>query len=364
MSEFWIGKMRLIMTREDFEVLYKNCAFYYNAQQSNSKQSNKISREQIKKIISRDANCTESSADQYISLYYAMVQKRPFPKNMVGKDILLMMLEKIEEEYDESYIVSAINNAYVFFQYRYKYRKKASAEDFIIDIRKELQKYAIRHNVGLDFIHLIFVSMEMEAKKDQSEDYVEPEDSGSNEIAYTYSVDQIVAHQVPPPKEIVLHDASRKTIKAIDENAAAVKEKNKKLKGNRGEYIVLNLERARLMSLGREDLVARIKHVSQDEDGLGYDIESVDVDKKGKIIPIFIEVKTTAGTINRPFYISKREVDVSREKGKSYFIYRIFNMKENIRDVQYYVLQGAVEDHFTLTPVSYIAELKVNNEND
>lgn len=349
------------MTREEFEILYANCAQYYRAQQTST---NNISRNQIKKIISQKANCTESSADQYLSLYYSMVKKTPFPKNMVGKDILLMMLEKFEKEYDESYIVAAINNAYIFFQYRYKFKKKVASKDFIIDIRNELQKYAIRHNVGLDFIHLIFDSLEKEKNNEQAEDYVEVEDSGSNEAIYKYDIEQIVAHQVSPPTEIALHGSTNKTIKAIDVNTAAVKEKNKKIKGNRGEAIVVKLEKERLIKLGRADLVERIKHVAQGVDGLGYDIESVDIDKKGNVRPRYIEVKTTAGSINRPFYISKREVDVSREKGKSYFIYRIFNLKENSRDVQYYIIQGAVEDYFKLTPVSYIAELKTNSDSD
>lgn len=349
------------MTREEFEILYDNCVQYYSAQQA---RKNNTSRKQIKKIISQKANCTESSADQYLSLYYSMIKRKPFPKNMVGKDILLMMLEKFEKEYDASYIVAAINNAYIFCQYRYKFKKKVAPKDFIIDIRKELQKYANRHNVGLDFIHLIFDSLEKEKSNEQVEDYVEVEDSGSNETVYKYDIDQIIAHRVSPPKEISLHGSARKTVKSIDENTAAVKEKNKKVKGNRGEAIVVKLEQERLIKLGRADLVGQIKHVAQGVDGLGYDIESVNVDKKGNVYPIYIEVKTTAGSINRPFYISKREVDVSREKGKSYFIYRIFNVKEDSRDVQYYVIQGAVEDYFKLTPVSYIAEFNTKNEGD
>jgi len=42
-----------------------------------------------------------------------------------------------------------------------------------------------------------------------------------------------------------------------------------------GEEIVIEIEKRRLIALGREDLVPNIAHVAKVKDGLGYDIVSI-----------------------------------------------------------------------------------------
>lgn len=87
--------------------------------------------------------------------------------------------------------------------------------------------------------------------------------------------------------------------------------KTKILHGKVGEKLVFNAEKLRLKDLGLDYLIDKVKLVAQvDEDitfdGLGYDLISFNEKKE----PICIEVKTTYGTKDRPFFVSQKEIDV------------------------------------------------------
>jgi hypothetical protein len=91
--------------------------------------------------------------------------------------------------------------------------------------------------------------------------------------------------------------------------------------GDRGEALVVALERARLIQAGKPELAARLKHVSQEEDSAGYDILSFDED--GSHRPI--EVKATTGkNLDRGFYISHNEVEQAKAL-PNYHIYFVFS---------------------------------------
>lgn len=94
--------------------------------------------------------------------------------------------------------------------------------------------------------------------------------------------------------------------------------KNSEL-GLLGEQFVISLELEKAEKLGLSEMVA---HTSQDEgDGTGYDIASID--ENGK--PIFIEVKTTTGNEETPFYMSENELNFFKIYQDEVFLYRIFN---------------------------------------
>lgn len=100
--------------------------------------------------------------------------------------------------------------------------------------------------------------------------------------------------------------------------------------GKIGEQIALKAEKLRLEELGLKELVKDIKLVAQinDEitfDGIGYDLISFNKYKE----PICIEVKTSYGKKDKPFFISKKELNIL--KG----LYEEYNCKECII---YYVL--------------------------
>jgi hypothetical protein len=90
--------------------------------------------------------------------------------------------------------------------------------------------------------------------------------------------------------------------------------------GDRGELIVLALERQRLMQAGKMKLAEDVEHVSQRDDSLGFDILSFDDDGTKRQI----EVKATTSECQKGFYITANELE-SSEKLQNYYLYLIFS---------------------------------------
>jgi hypothetical protein len=82
-------------------------------------------------------------------------------------------------------------------------------------------------------------------------------------------------------------------------------------------------------------------------DGLGYDVESFRPDGSEHVI----EVKTTNLGERTPFYITRWEIDVSRERADHYSLYRVHGFA---RDPRIYVLHGSIEDHARLEPKVFL----------
>lgn len=88
-----------------------------------------------------------------------------------------------------------------------------------------------------------------------------------------------------------------------------------------GEDFAVNFEISRLTALLKKDAAQYVQHLSRLQgDGLGYDILSVNADGT----PRFIEVKTTSGSLETPFYMSENEKRFFEEYGESAFLYRIY----------------------------------------
>ena len=123
--------------------------------------------------------------------------------------------------------------------------------------------------------------------------------------------------------------------------------------GMEAERLVLNLEieRAKNDNKLRKN-VNNIKHVALNEgDGLGYDIKSIYFDEvTNEVKPLYIEVKSTIGGINSPFYLSANEKRVAKEKGKEYSIYRLFRRDDVNFD--YYVINDPYEK-LEYEPIQY-----------
>lgn len=99
------------------------------------------------------------------------------------------------------------------------------------------------------------------------------------------------------------------------------RQKNSKRTGDRGELIVLALEKQRLIAAGKTKLAGDVDHVSDRDDGLGYDILSFDDD--GTERPI--EVKATTGpNLQNGFYLSANELEKSAEL-PNYHLYLVFS---------------------------------------
>ncbi len=131
-------------------------------------------------------------------------------------------------------------------------------------------------------------------------------------------------------------------------------ERNRQL-GLKGELLVLNSERARLVAANRADLAALVTHTSQLEgDGAGYDIRSFAEDGSLR----HIEVKTTQGGASTAFFISPNEVGFSARNPDTYYLYRLYEFDIQMNSAKSYVLLGDISEALNLTPTAFRAELR------
>ena len=95
------------------------------------------------------------------------------------------------------------------------------------------------------------------------------------------------------------------------------------------------------------DLAESVRRVARDDgDGLGYDIQSCDIDGKAR----YIEVKATAYGAQTPFYMTSAELDFALRHQESYCLYRVYNLLDA---PQFYVLSGNIAEQTEKVPVTY-----------
>lgn len=124
-------------------------------------------------------------------------------------------------------------------------------------------------------------------------------------------------------------------------------QRNKRL-GLLGEEFIITYEKHKLQSIGQENLAKRIEHVAQTRgDSAGFDILSFNEQGNKK----FIEVKTTQLGKNSPFYYTRNELGLSREKSDKYSLYRVFNFRKK---PQFYQLQGSLDESCSSVSTEFI----------
>jgi len=122
--------------------------------------------------------------------------------------------------------------------------------------------------------------------------------------------------------------------------------------GRLGEQFTLEVERRRLMGVGRDDLAAKVEWVAETcGDGLGFDVLSFD---GGDDSEWWIEVKTTGLGKYFPFVVTANEVRCSEDLPDRFYLYRVFDFARRPR---VYVLKGALSQACSLEPVQYRASL-------
>ncbi|WP_206524661.1 DUF3883 domain-containing protein [Devosia sp. 1566] len=90
--------------------------------------------------------------------------------------------------------------------------------------------------------------------------------------------------------------------------------------GRAGEEFVVGVERLRLIAEDRKDLANKIRWVAmEDGDGAGFDILSFDHTGQERLI----EVKTTNGAAQTPFFITRNELAVAQERSTHWQLYRV-----------------------------------------
>ncbi len=129
--------------------------------------------------------------------------------------------------------------------------------------------------------------------------------------------------------------------------------------GDAGEIFVLEWERRRLRDLHVAfDVLDEVIHTSRKYgDGAGYDILSrSDSDYALR----YIEVKTTVGGVDTPFYLSENErafMEIYRESALIYRVYN-FNLETNIGEIAILSYDELMQG-YTLDPITYKVTRKV-----
>jgi len=95
--------------------------------------------------------------------------------------------------------------------------------------------------------------------------------------------------------------------------------RNRRL-GEAGEAFVVDIEKKRLSEANRSDLATKVRWVAMDNgDGAGYDVSSFDLAGASRLI----EVKTTNGSCRTPFFLTRNECDVARQRPEAWLVYRV-----------------------------------------
>lgn len=132
------------------------------------------------------------------------------------------------------------------------------------------------------------------------------------------------------------------------------KHKESKKNGTAGELLVIRIEKERLKNIFKPGM--KIEHTSEEiGDGTGYDIKSYDYDGN----EIFIEVKTTKSTDKKTsFNITPTELECSKIKNKSYWLYRVYDFNQINNSGKVYKINGNLYDLLDIQPDSYVAVFK------
>ncbi len=121
--------------------------------------------------------------------------------------------------------------------------------------------------------------------------------------------------------------------------------------GDFGEKYVLLYEQERIK---KWSLKKTVEHVSKSRgDGLGYDILSYDENS----LPKYIEVKTTKAGLSAQFFITRNELECSKNDQDSYFLYRLYNFDEEKLTADLFIHQGDLTE-YCINPSTYKVKLK------
>jgi hypothetical protein len=126
-------------------------------------------------------------------------------------------------------------------------------------------------------------------------------------------------------------------------------EARNRLLGSAGEEFTLRFETERLWRAGQKQLSEKIEHVSRTRgDTEGYDVLSFEESGRERLI----EVKTTTFGPHTPFFVTRHEVDVSYERAGQYYVYRLFDFRD---DPKLFLVPGDIGSSFSLQATQFAA---------
>jgi hypothetical protein len=162
-----------------------------------------------------------------------------------------------------------------------------------------------------------------------------------------------VLREPPPLEEVIKTRESSRRVRLTRKVDFALRDEGNRQLGRAGEHWTLAYEQHRLTELGHPELFQGVSWVSDRlGDGAGYDILSFEADTGAQR---FIEVKTTNGAHATAFIISRNELEFSQEAGDAFFLYRLFQFRD---EPALYMLRGDVARHVHLEALDYRASFR------
>lgn len=154
-------------------------------------------------------------------------------------------------------------------------------------------------------------------------------------------------------KLIKKNEQKKRTYKKV--NWELVNERRTEI-GAKGEEFVYEREREYVKTFDPLS-VDRVIHLSTKQgDGFGYDISSIN--EKGE--SVYIEVKTTTGKEEAPFYMSINEKAFFEDNvNNNAFVYRVYNFDENTRHGDIKKISAAdLLNNYNFDPITFMVTKK------
>jgi len=190
----------------------------------------------------------------------------------------------------------------------------------------------------------------------RAQDSFDPQLIGMSDLSRPFRVDgpaaaerTLMTLEEPPALGEAVRTRPEGLDRLIRKFDPAVRDARNRQLGYAGEAHVFDFECERLMKAGRADLARKVEWTSQERgDGAGYDIRSFELDGRDRLI----EVKATRGTRTTPFFLSRTELEISREAADRWQLYRLHSMSSAPR---FFSLKPPLEDAVKLEPESWRA---------
>lgn len=146
----------------------------------------------------------------------------------------------------------------------------------------------------------------------------------------------------PPPPLVEAAPRPAALERLVRKYDPALRDLRNRALGRAGEALVFDFERERLKRTGRDDLARKVRWVAEEDgDGAGYDIRSYDEGGAERLL----EVKTTNGQGRTPFYVTRNECSLSKERPDVFRLFRLYDFSKGPRAFE---LAPPLEDHVSL----------------
>jgi len=163
---------------------------------------------------------------------------------------------------------------------------------------------------------------------------------------------QLLFESAPPTTRPASEKAMKVFERVVRKFDPALRDQLNRALGAAGEELIYERERQLLISADRSDLAKKVRWVSkEDGDGAGYDIRSYDPSGSER----WIEVKTTRGGSTTPFYLTRNENEVAKERPDAFRLYRVHDFS---RQPGLFTLTPPLDAVLQLEALTFQASLK------